>query len=630
MATDESSWKQAIKDGENPEIELESQIPVSRKDAVEEPGMYNQEPERADHEQEPTSRCGEEEPVSQQSKSSGIGSRASGASFSANRISKKALRIILVTSQIIILIIGVQYIVWWPQNINIFATERDNSESLGSAHDEEMLLQRWQASYLGLSLIFTCYGCWAEDRGWYMVSMFMNVGIMSLFPFRNFGSEMPYTLWITIFGVISVYICYMLSERVQDLYLQDNEVGPRYFKKQCLMCDLPDMSIYSMGICQAVTAIGLLFLGLLWMLLEDAMITEPVRISTCNGWPGDRCGRFYPLQAQEYYVRRLAGSMVLAGFVGFLGGLFRHRTLLIFAMSLTTVPFFDTLENSIYTMGAAEDVRFMCTDDWWANPVDGKIWMFWGEEWDCATQMSYHDASVALMILCSSFSLLHLWVSFRFSERLQSWERADRHEVSVNLGDPFKCLCYTIANPIRWYTYALLILSIAVMGGGVVQIYFGVVSDDSTQAVTNYHGESVVLLDGTSYIDTPIIYGIFAILSGICILIFVFTDHRSILCLVFCLAIETNGIGWLNCIWHEIDLEYGIMQFATNDISIYPVYVVGYARDVIRASIQVYWVFLGFNLLVVFFSVMAHEAIQDSEKMLNNNLGVSLDLTAPR
>jgi len=630
MATDfDSSWKQAIKDGENPVIELESQEPVSRKDTAEEPGVINKEPERAIHEEEPTSRGGEEEPVSQQLKSSGIRSKAPGASFTANRVSKKILRAILILSQILILIIGVQYIVWWPNNINIFATERDNSESLGSSHDEEMLLQKWQASYLGLSLIFTCYGCWAEDRGWYILSMFMNIGIMSLFPFRNFGNEMPYTLFVTIFAVISVYVCYMLSERVQDLYLQNNEVGPQYFKKQCLIFDLPDMSIYSLGICQAVTAFCLLCFGLLWMLLEEAMITEPARADfSCNGWPDGKCGRYYGLQAQEFYVSRLAGSMVLAGFVGILGGLFRHRTLLIFAMSLTTVPFVDTLENSIYTMGAAEDVRFMCTDDWWVN--GNKIALFWGEDWDCATQRSYHDASVGLMILCSSFALLHLWVSFRFSERLQSWERADRHEVSVNLGDPFKCFCCTITNPMRWYTYALLILSIAVMGGGVVQIYFGGVSDGSTQTGINFAGESVVLLDGTPYIDTPIIYGIFALLSGFCTLIFVFTQHRSILCLVFCLAIETNGIGWLNCVWHEIDLEYGIIQFATNSIQIYPVYLTGYARNFIAASIQVYWTFMGFNLLVVFFSVMAHEAIQDSEKIMNNNRGVSLDLTAPR
>lgn len=614
MATDIDNNSKKEGSGEHAAIELESQEPIRRKEETQEPRMV-------DEEQEPTSRGGEEEPVSVKNSSlSGMRSIAPGASFVSHRVSKNTLRVILIVCQTIILGVGVGYITWWPGNINIFATERDNLETLGNTHDEEMLLQRWQGSYLALSLVFTYYGCWAEDRGWLMLSMFMNIGIMSLFPFRNFESEMPYTLVVTIFAVISVYICYMLSERVQDSYLQDSQVGPSYFKKQCLIFDLPDLSVYRMGICQAVTAIGLIFLGLLWMLLEEAMITQPVRYNfSCNSWPGGRCGRYYGLQAQEFYVSRLAICMVTAGVVGVLGGLFRHRTLLILAVALTTFPFFGTLENSIYTMGASEDVRFMCSDDDWTT--NERVSVFWGDEWDCTTQESYHITSIVFMILCSSFSLLHLWMCFRFSEKLQSWEEAKQHDVDVNLGDSFTCMFIRCTSPMRLYTYALLFLSIVVTAGGIVQIYFGAVSEGSSEAELNWKYEEVVLLDAPSYIDTPYIYGIFAILSGFCTLIFVFTDHRSILCLVFCLLVETNAIGFRNCIWHEIDLEYGIMQFAAGEFLIYPVYVNGHARNLLFASVQVYWVFLSANMIMVFFAIMAHEAIQDSEKMMNNNQG---------
>merc|ERR1719419_1387172 len=120
-------------------------------------------------------------------------------------------------------------------------------------------------------------------------------------------------------------------------------------------------------------------MSLLWMLLQEAMITKPARTNfSCNGWPGGQCGRYYGLQAQEWYVGRLTISMCVAGGVGILGGFFRHRTILILAMALTILPFIGTLENGIYTMGTAEDVRFMCSDDWWLT--NDRVITFWGDE----------------------------------------------------------------------------------------------------------------------------------------------------------------------------------------------------------------------------------------------------------
>jgi len=542
--------------------------------------------------------------------------RSESSSSDPSRAMKNILRIVLAICQTVILGIGVGYIYWWPENINIFSNERDGSESLGDTADEEILLQKWQASYLGLSLLFTYYGCWAEDRGWLMLSMFLNIGIMSLFPLRNFGSEMPFTLMITIFAVISVYVCYMLSERVQDSHLQDYHVAVAQTKKQCLFFDLPDMTVYHMGVLQTLTAFFIIFLGLAWMMVQEQMITLPVRDQfSCSGWPDEQCGRYYGLQAQEYYVGRLAVTMLAAGGVGVVGGFFRHRTLLIFAMVLTIVPFFGIIENGIYTMGTAEDVRFMCSDEWWVS--SDRVGLFWGEDWDCATQETYHTYSVVFMILCSSFSLFHLWLCLRFSEKLQSWEHAQDFDVDVNLGDNFRCIC-NIPQPMKLYKTSMTVLSWAVVAGGIAQIYYGVSSDNSTQTEVNYNMEQVVVLDSASYIDTPLIYGIFAILIGLLTLVFAFVNSRAILSLVFCLLIESIAIGVQNCLWHQIDLEYGIVQLSS-DIQVWPLYINDDARDLLHSSILWYRISLGASILMLFFCVMTHEAAQDVEKMINND-----------
>jgi len=543
--------------------------------------------------------------------------RSESSSSNPSRVLKNIFRIVLAICQTVILGIGVGYIYWWPENINIFSNERDSSESLGDTADEEIVLQKWQASYLGLSLLFTYYGCWAEDRGWLILSMFMNIGIMSLFPLRNFGSEMPFTLMITIFAVISVYVCYMLSERVQDSHLQEYHVVVALTKKQCLCFDLPDMTVYHMGVLQTLTGFFIIFLGLAWMMIQEQMITLPVRdMFSCTGWPEGGCGRYYGLQAQEYYVGRLTVTMLAAGGVGVVGGVFRHRTLLILAMVLTIVPFFGILENGINTMGTAEDVRFMCSDPWWVS--NDRVGLFWGDDWECATQETYHSYSVAFMILCSSFSLFHLWLCLRFSEKLQSWEHAEDFDVDVNLGDNFRCIC-NIPQPMKLYKISMNVLSWVVMAGGIAQIYYGVSSDNSTQTQENYDGEQVVVLDSASYIDTPIIYGIFAILPGLLTFVYAFINSRAILSLVFCLLIESIAIGFQNCLWHQIDLEYGIVQYASSAINVFPLYINDGARDLLQSSILWYRISLGASILMLFFAVMTHEATQDVEKMINND-----------
>jgi len=524
-------------------------------------------------------------------------------------ISFRMLQILLVVCQTFILIIGAVYINWWPSNINIYASDRNNDESLGDTADEDRILQIWQSIYLTLSLLCTFYGVGMQDRGWLMLSMFMNIGIMSLLPFRNGNTEMAFLFFVFIFGVISVSLCFILSERIQNRFLLDDNVNPEDKKMHILCFDFPDLSLYHMGIVQVLTSSVMVFMGLLWMLLQEAMITSTARANfSCNGWPDGQCSRYYGFKAQEYYVGRITISLCVAGAFGIFGGILKCRTVLTLALVLTIIPFSGIIENGIYTFGNSEDVSYMCGDeDWWLQ--DDRLTTFWGDDWDCTTQENYHKYSVVFMIIISTVSLCHLWICLRFSEKIQSKDE-ERIERNPNCFGRF----WQWLNAPKRMRLLLLVLSFFVAIGGFVQIGYGAEAASSTQTEVNYDGEDVVVLDSPSYIDAHYIYACLSIFSAVLIWIFFFLNDRNILCFVFALLVETHAIGFQNLIWHEADLKYGIVEFATNSISIYPVYINGDARDLLNGSIQVYYVFNIFIMITIFVSLLTSEAMQDEDK----------------
>jgi len=521
-------------------------------------------------------------------------------------LSFRMLQLILLICQTLILIIGAAFIDWWPSNINIYASHRD-LEHLGATENESRVLQIWQSIYLALSLLCTFYGAGMQDRGWLMLSMFMNIGIMSLLPFRNGSKEMPFTFFIMIFAVVSVTISYELSERIQNQSLLDKNVEPGDVKRKILCFDLPDMSIYHMGVLQVLTSSLMIFGGLLWMLLQEAMITQPVRTNfSCHSWPGGNCGRYYAFKAQEYYVGRMTIAMCVAGGMGLVGGFMKHRFFIDLAMVLTIIPFTAIIENGIYTLGNSEDTRYMCSDSWW---TETRLALFWGEEWDCATQETYHEISILFMIITSSVSLFHLWISFRFSEKIQS-----EGELDEKIPNMFERLCDWFIESKRLMKL-ILVLSLFIAIGGIVQIAYGADAASSTQEELNWTNvDMVVVLDSPSYIDAHYIYGVLAIISAIAIILFFWLKDRTILFLVFCLLVETHAIGFQSLIWHEIDLLYGIVEFASNNEMIYPVYINGEARDTVYGSVQVYYVFNIVIMIALFLTILTSEAIQDEKK----------------
>jgi len=532
-------------------------------------------------------------------------------SFTGYRI-VAILKIILVICQTIILIIGAVYISWWPSNINIYASEGNNEESLGNTEDENRVLQIWQSIYLGLNLICTFYGAGMQDRGWLMISMFMNFGIMSLLPFRSGGSEAPFTVFILIFGTASVTVCFILSERIQNKSLMDDAVAPADVKKKVLCCDLPDLTIYHMGVLQALTSCIMIFVGLLWMLLQEAMITLPERTFSCNGWPGGECNRYYGFKAQEYYVSRMTIGMCVAGAAGGIGGFLKYRVFATLAMVITLIPFNAIIENGIYTLGNSEDVRYMCSDTFWQTEVDGvtRLAIFWGEDFDCASQETYHKTSVVFMIIASSVCLLHLWICLRFSEKIQSLNET---MIDEELPNWFDRLCEWFMDSKR-LVKLLLVLSLFVGIGGIVQIAYGADAASSKQEEESWSGDFVFVLDSPAFIDASYIYGILAVLSAASIWLYFCYKDRAILCLVFCLLVETHAIGFQNLIWHEIALDYGIVGFALNNVSIYPTYINGDARDTLYGSVQVYYIFNILIMITIFISLVASEAIQEEKK----------------
>merc|ERR1719285_984356 len=346
------------------------------------------------------------------------------------------------------------------------------------------------------------------------------------------------------------------------------------------------------------------------MLLQEAMITVAVRFFSCNGWPEDQCFRYYGFKAQEYYVGRITITMCVAGAAGAISAFLKKRAFSTLAMVLTLLPFTGIIENSIYTLGNSEDVSYMCADEWWTDNDNAKLKAFWGEEWDCNTQESYHNTSVLFMIISSTVSLFHLWISLRFSEKIQSYNETI---IDEELPNWFERLCEWCMEAKRLIKL-MLILSLFVGIGGIVQIAYGADAASSKQEATNYSGEDVRVMDKMSYIDANYIYGSLAVISGASVWLYFFFRDRAILCLVFCLLVETSAIGFQNLIWHEIDLEYGIVEFALNDFRIYPTYIDGEARNTLYGSLQVYYVFNTLIMIAIFTTVLASEAIQEERK----------------
>jgi len=213
------------------------------------------------------------------------------------------------------------------------------------------------------------------------------------------------------------------------------------------------------------------------------------------------------------------------------------------------------------------------------------------------------------MIIASSVSLFHLWISFRFSEKIQS-EGENQIKANPNLFERLRDWFIDSKRLIN----LILMLSLFIAIGGIVQIAYGADAASSKQTEMNWDDVDVYVLDNPSYIDAHYIYGFMAIISMIAILLFYYLEYRSVLSLVFCLLVETHAIGIQSLIWHEIDLLYGVVDFATSDENIYPTYINGEARNTLCGSVQVYYVFNILIMITIFLSILTSEAIQDEKK----------------
>jgi len=520
-----------------------------------------------------------------------------------------------------------------------------------------------------------------------MISMFMNIGIMNLFPLWSFTRQSLFTLLTTILAICSAFICYSLSERIQDkqfsvvhknvnenqeleqkrhtvlkrlethhnlaaepetkfdlptdlfamgsdsLRLNIDEQVKKSFKMQLLCFDLPDMNVYKMGNLQAGISIALIFAGILWYMLQETIATKPDE-KHCPGWPGDKCGKYYKSQAQKWYVLSIMIHMNIAGFFGFLGGISQNRTLLIFALAFTTVPFVGIIQNGVRVMGIAEDVSVMCKEG------NDCIEYLWGSGicWECSKQKEYHNTNIFLMVFCNWVALAHLWVCLRFSEKLQLWWEAKRNNVDTSIGATCNFLCCK-ANLTRLYFYALVFSAVVILACGIAHIDYGRQAAMSKQ--TWEHGtDPVVVLDDPQFIDANFICGFFAIISAGCVFYFVYYQSRYFYFFTFCLLAQTLSGSWNNGIWYFLDLKYGIGDgfdaplcnstlvfwegMSNNTLNPDPynntqIYIDGDARQVLWLSIIAHFTCYITCVLAIFFGMLACEALQDLERMLNDN-----------
>lgn len=501
-----------------------------------------------------------------------------GASETPFRVGTSRYQYSLLGSQTLLLILGAIYIYWWPDYMDIAYVEK--------------AVQNWQIIYLTVSLTSTYYGTKFEDRGWLMVSMFMHIGIMNLFPFWSFTWNSLFELTLTILAICSVFTCYSLSESIQEkqfsvvrknvnenqnleqkrrtvlmrletnschpvepeakldldlpttLYVMNtgfmkaniDEESKKSFKRQLLCFDLPDLNIYKMGNLQAGISVTMIFAGILWYMLHEAISTEPRDFDHTE------------LDAQKQYVQAIMIRMIIAGIIGLLGGISQRRTLLILALAFTIVPFVCIIQNGVKVAGSKQ----------------GK----------------YQNINIFLMGFCSWVSLAHLWVCLRFSEKLQLWWEAKFNKVDNSIGKTCNFLCLK-PNLMRLYFYALVISAIILLASGVALMFYWEQAAKSKQKS-----------DSPEHPEFIHAYCSFcAIISAGCVFYFVYSQSRVFYCFTFCLLAET------------LTRSYTLYQLASH------------ARELLLLSN----ICINTCDLAIFFGMLACEAIQDYERMLNDN-----------
>ena len=224
------------------------------------------------------------------------------------------------------------------------------------------------------------------------------------------------------------------------------------------------------------------------------------------------------------------------------------------------------------------------------------------------------------MVICSILTLVHLWVCLRFSEKLQLFNEENESKVDTSIGAACNFLCFK-GILMRQYFYTLVLAAFFIFSFGVAQIVYGFQAANSTQEA-EHESISVVVLDSPEYKDEHFIYGFFAIMTAVCVVYFLYHKCRSCYYFTFCLLVQTLSLGYDNGVWQRLELTYGIdvMSFnSTNIKSTYPVYINDQARDIINSSTIVYYTCNIVCVLAIFIGMLASEAIQDLERMLNDN-----------
>jgi len=391
-----------------------------------------------------------------------------------------------------------------------------------------------------------------------------------------------------------------------------NEESKKLTKKHWKCFDIPDIGVRGMGTFQVIISMSMIFVGIMWSMLHQAITTYPAITDTCQGWP-KKCGKYYGLDKQKTYVMEITIWMSVAGCIGLLGGVGQSRILLILALAFTIVPFMGIIENGIFVLGTVENVRSMCDDT-------SLIETIWGDCWDCNSQIKKQERNIVFMVSCSILTLVHLWVCLRFSEKLQLFIEEKESKVDTSIGAACKFLCFK-GNPMREYFFTLLLAAFFIFSCGVAQIVHGVQATNSTQEA-EHENISMVLLDNPQFKDEHFIYGSFAIMTAGFVVYFLYHKCRSCYYFTFCLLVQTLSLGYDNGVWHGLELRYGLDVMSlnsTNIASTYPVYINDEARDKIYSSKLAYYTCNITCVLAIFIGMLASEAIQDLERMLNDN-----------
>lgn len=378
--------------------------------------------------------------------------------------------------------------------------------------------------------------------------------------------------------------------------------------KQSFLCfDLPDLTICGfkwIGVCVSLIVMGV---GFAWIVTWRQIEVDTAEIFNPAA-KDEESQKSYHLMFVMALVSETGGLMVLTGFFALIAFLYSHRSTLLWTFTLGMTALAVLCASGTTFIKAWQEAKDQCD-------LDPEFLLdYYGRTFDCERNASWHDVNM-FWVWTSAFLLVFLnWCCIRFSERLQSWDKAEERGLDVSLGDMFTCICVRCRNPVGLYTNLLNICGVIICTGSVGLCVLAYLSGKMDNSVV----DSDFFFTSSSYV-----YGAISLFAAIGAWLGTCDRDRGILMGVFILMSLVLAMGYFNCVRNFMNWAYGVdtdviwctedSQFTGLDgkVTCPPYFADGMLEAVIALDGIIYTVLSLFAVLAVWLSIMASEAIQD-------------------